>query len=189
MRIIETNVYEFDELSEEGKEKAISNLSDINVDFEWYEDDYLLDLGLSKRLVNRLSKEQGEVLFKWNKLYFDLDRDRYIQFIDLEVTNDDIFRQFLKIPKKLWNRLYYSFYNKNNYNNNIELVLDLDNNYNDLTEKQNKIIDNAIEIFSSLVWNSLKELTNWYEELTSERSIIETIKLNEYEFTIEGDLV
>ena len=37
MRIIETKVYKFEELSEEGKEKAVNNLSDINVDHEWWD--------------------------------------------------------------------------------------------------------------------------------------------------------
>ena len=35
MRIRETKVYPFDELSEDVKEKAIEKLYDINVDHEW----------------------------------------------------------------------------------------------------------------------------------------------------------
>jgi hypothetical protein len=37
MRIIETKIYQFSELSETAKEKAIQNLSDINMSHEWYE--------------------------------------------------------------------------------------------------------------------------------------------------------
>lgn len=37
MRIKETKVYPFGELSETAKEKAVEKLSDINVDYEWWE--------------------------------------------------------------------------------------------------------------------------------------------------------
>ena len=35
-----TTVYKFDELTEEGKRKAIENLYDINVNFDWWENTY-----------------------------------------------------------------------------------------------------------------------------------------------------
>ena len=40
MRIKETKVYPFDELSEDAKEKAIENLSDINIWHEWWENTF-----------------------------------------------------------------------------------------------------------------------------------------------------
>ena len=40
MKTIKTVVYDFDELSDEAKQKAINNLSDINVDFEWWDSTY-----------------------------------------------------------------------------------------------------------------------------------------------------
>lgn len=36
MRTIETNLYQFSELSEQAKQKAIENLWDINVNFNWW---------------------------------------------------------------------------------------------------------------------------------------------------------
>ena len=41
MKTIETVVYDFDELSDEAKQKAINNLSDINVDYGWWEFQYM----------------------------------------------------------------------------------------------------------------------------------------------------
>jgi hypothetical protein len=40
MKTIPINVYEFSELSEEAKEKALNGLSDINVDYDWYDTVY-----------------------------------------------------------------------------------------------------------------------------------------------------
>jgi hypothetical protein len=40
MRVIETKAYTFDELSDDAKAKAISELSHINVDYDWWESTY-----------------------------------------------------------------------------------------------------------------------------------------------------
>ena len=40
MRIKETKVYPFGELSEDAKEKAIENLSDINIWYDWWENTF-----------------------------------------------------------------------------------------------------------------------------------------------------
>ena len=40
MKTLTINLYQFSELSDEAKEKAISNLSDINVDFDWWTNTY-----------------------------------------------------------------------------------------------------------------------------------------------------
>lgn len=38
--VVETEVFKFDELTEEAKQSAIENLYDINVDYEWWEYTY-----------------------------------------------------------------------------------------------------------------------------------------------------
>lgn len=40
MKTITVNLYEFDELSEESQQKAIENLYDINVDYDWWDSTY-----------------------------------------------------------------------------------------------------------------------------------------------------
>jgi len=40
MRVIETKVYKYEELTESAKENAIERLSDINVDYEWWDSAY-----------------------------------------------------------------------------------------------------------------------------------------------------
>lgn len=51
---------------------------------------------------------------------------------------------------------------------------------------ENKIIDQAIEIFSDKVHEAWVCLRDSYEYMTSEEAIIETIKINDYEFTEDG---
>jgi len=211
MKVIttETEVYKFKELPEEGQQAAINNLYDINVDYEWWEnDDGLLELTseefksskikLSKKWYEWKDKngKQGNIpgeypaytgLFSWRKIYFDLDRGSYIQFIDLIVNDDNIFRKFLKVPKRLWDNSYYLFNEEPGREVNTWFIIEPEADVY-FTEKQQVIIDNAIDIMNDKIREALSSLKSSYEYLTSEEAIIETIEANDYEFTIDGKL-
>jgi hypothetical protein len=191
MRTIETKVYKFNELSEEAKENAIDKLRDINVDYDgWWEDDFLLDIGLPKNILNKI--DNGYVMFNWERIYFSLDRDRYIQFVNLEVEDKyiDLFRQFLGIPKALWKNVYYEFVDSSYANTDTTIEFEHQEwTDKDFTEKQWIILDKAKEKFNNLVYNAKQVLRDSYYYLISDESIIETIKMNDYEFTEEGNLI
>jgi hypothetical protein len=188
---METKVYKFNELSEEAKENAIDRLRDINVDYEgWWEDDFLLDIGLPKNIANKINN--GYVIFNWERIYFSLDRDRYIQFVNLEVEDKyiDLFRQFLGIPKALWKNVYYEFVDSSYANTDTTIEFEHQEwTDKDFTEKQWIILDKAKEKFNNLVYNAKQVLRDSYYYLISDESIIETIKMNDYEFTEEGNLI
>jgi hypothetical protein len=173
--IKETKVFKFEELSEEGKEAAIQELYDINVDYEWWDYDGILPVEF----------------LRWDKIYFDLDRENYLQIINpyVDSKNEEQFREYLKIPLELWEKISYSFYNSHSNWNVSNTKLEIENTDEDeLTKEENKVIENAIEIFNDLMHEGLSELKKNYEYLTSEAAIIETIEANEYEFTEAGKL-
>lgn len=205
-RIKQTTVYKFDELSDEAKENAIEKLRDINVDFDdWYYDDGMLELS-QKEMQSRhikLSDKwyeksphaniKGEYpaytgLFNKSVEYFDIDRDSYIQFKYIEVNDDDIFRKFLRIPKKLWTNCWWHFDYSPSRHSNTEFIIE--NNFDDreFTPKQQVIIDRAIDIMNDKISEALTMLRQNYEYQTSDEAIIETIKINEYEFDVDGNL-
>jgi hypothetical protein len=66
MRIVETKVYLFDELSDEAKEKAIEGLADINIDHEWwdctYEDAANVGIKLTEFDIGRGNYCRGEFI-------------------------------------------------------------------------------------------------------------------------------
>jgi hypothetical protein len=185
--IKKTDVYKFEELPEEGKENAIQNLYDINVDYDgWYEDDYLLE-------PKDYTGTDGKPMFSWKQIYFDLDRNNYVQFIDLVVNDENSFRELLNITPEVWEELNYGFENGNYRWNtpNTKLILEYvgEGEFTPEGWKQiDEIIENAQDIFADLVGNALNNLNKNYEYLTSEEAIIETIKANEYEFTADGKL-
>jgi len=162
MRTIETKIYQFHELSEEAKEKAIQNLSDINVMHQWWE-------FTCQDAENIGLKITG----------FELDRNRHCvgeftiyptECARLIVENHGETCKTYKIAK--------------NYLEEI-LVIDEtteDEGQEELTDIQDNFLKDLLEEYSSI-------LQQEYEYLTSEDSIIETIEANEYEFTEDGEQI
>lgn len=190
----EYKVFKSNELSEEAKQKAIEKLSDINTDYEWWQDDGLIDLSQKECTARHISSSEYPLncLFSWKEIYFALDRRQYLQFKDLAVNSDDVFRKFLRIPKRLWQNCQYSFDNKRSGyggEHNTELVFDAEfESGREFTAKEQTIIDKAIEIFSDKVHEGWKNLRDQYEYLTSKKGIIETIEANDYDFFEDGRL-
>ncbi len=174
MRIKETKVYPFDELSEDAQEKALENLWDINVDYEWWEFTY--DDALSARL--KLTE-------------FDLGRGNYCRGEFVEYAKDtaaaiienhgDICEthktatEFIEDSAKL----YMKYPVKLDDDGDDENEWDRDKEQDELDAEFLKAILEDYRII----------LTAEYEYLMSSEAIVQTIKANEYEFTEDGKLV
>lgn len=185
-------VYSFEELSEAAKEHAIEKLSDINVDYDWWDFDCLTGFNSAEIAKHHLKPEEWKYdLLKYKHLYFDLDRGQYIQFDQCEFANDETARKFLGVPKALWNQVYWSFENKGyggNSHDNTRLEYEPQDNYKEFTEKQIAILNRAVERFADKVHDCWRMLRDDYEYRISKEAIIETIEANEYEFTENGNL-
>lgn len=196
-------VYKFDELSDDAKEKAVELMQYINVDNgDWWYDEGLLELSEKEMKSRRIKLSdkwyeksphaniKGEYpaytgLFEWKEIYFDIDRNSYIQFRGLTVNDDEIFRKFLRIPKRFWERLYYHFDEiPSRYGNTI--IEFEDTSDRPFTNKQLDIITRATHIFSNKVHEALFMLRKNFEYQTSREGVEETIRINEYTFTEEG---
>jgi hypothetical protein len=186
MRTVKIKVFRFEELSEESQEKALSGLADINVDYDWWDIDGLLDL--TKDEMSEVGIEPGEikdVLFSYTIREFDLERGQYLQLDGVAVNNDEAFRKFLKIPKELWDQCSYYFENDSR---NRNTYLDLQTIDEEPTDEENDILERAIEIMGDKIHEAWVSLRNDYEYQTSEKAIKETIEANEYEFYVDGKL-
>ncbi len=181
-------LYKFDELSEEAQEKALDNMRDINVqDIFW--SDYDCKMGLSTKELKSRSMKSEHIFSGDNDCYFDVGRGSYIQFKDIEVENDDDFRRWLRVPKQLWLNSYYTIDKTPFRERNTTLEIEPDKeSRNDFTDREQEIIDRAIEIFDDKVSEALVNLRNSYEYQYSDEAVKETIEANEYEFTEEGKL-
>lgn len=175
MRTIQTTVYKFNELTEEGKQLAVKKLYDINVDYNWwqfvYDDANTVGLKISG---------------------FDIDRGEYVELelidsaratAELILKNHGEECQTYKDAKQFlteWSALvekYSDGVNKDKVTEENEY--DFDSEADELEREYKKDIEHEY----------LKLLRNEYEYRTSDQAIIETIEANDYEFTEDGELI
>ena len=169
---VTTKVYSFAELSESAKENAIKNLSDINVDYEWWEFAY-------EDAANVGIKITG----------FDLGRESYCSgdfTLDAEAIANNIIaehgescetyktaKDFLDAVKVIKEK--------------FESDVNYDPEYMEYNESDD--YEDAVEEFRQFIFEDYRiMLQHEYEYMTSEEAIIETIETNEYEFTEDGKL-
>lgn len=177
-----TQLFKFDELPQESKQKAFENYYNINVDGNyWY--DYDGKLGLNAKEIKKYGTDK--IFDEGEELNFDLDRDMYIQFPDLKVVDEEGFRKLLNIPKPLWKKVKDDYSFENNRDRNTTLNL---GKYQDYTEKEQKMLRDAEERFGDKIHEAWKNLKDEYERQTSKEAIEETFRANEYEFTKDGNM-
>jgi len=176
MRIIETEVYTFDELSDGAKENAINELREINVEHDWWDCTYETFRELGIRIE-----------------HFDLGRRSEIG-IDLIETHHEVAINII------------STFGENGLKANAEYFIEQrDKLVKELGEgdevagysvkEGNEIkFDLRVETIEEYYFNGLKrDILHWlrceFEYLMSDEAIIDTIEANEYEFTKEGKLI
>lgn len=188
-------LYEYDELPDEVKDKVIEKQWDINVDGDYWHD-YDGKTGFTSKELKRMRidvpdlKGNGELL-TYKKVYFSIDRDWYIQFVDAEFTDDEIARKFLRVPKDIWNRTRWTINDQPYRETNTRLEWeyeDLDGYTIDASPRVTAILDRAVEIFSDKIEEALRGLRDSYDALCERDAIEDTIRANEYTFNFDGDI-
>lgn len=187
MRIKSYPVYKYDELSESAKERACEKLYDINVDHEWY--DYDGKTGFSQVEIDKygLELEYSGDLLNYKKLYFDLDRANYIQFVDASFAHEDTARKYLMVPAELWQKVDFTINDQPGRNGDTRLEYEHSEGDN-FTDAEIVILDRAVKQFSDKVHEALSGLRSQYEYLCTREAIEETIRANMYEFDERGNI-
>lgn len=172
MRIAQIKVYQFNELSEEAKEKAIEKLRDINVDYEWWDGE-----------LEDFKRELREIGIEAEEIFFDLNYGGYI-YINKGGVFDE--RRLLKVAsidlrrREARDALTYGIELKTRY-------LGGGGGYN-YFDPDNFPKVNICEWLKEKLEDFRKELSDTYDYLTTEEAVTETIEANEYEFLEEGEL-
>ena len=172
MKIKKIKIYEFDELSDTAKKKAIENLWDCNVDYEWWEHIY------------DSARSMGVVITS-----FDTDRHEIgLKIMDCEEVAKNLSIEYLTTSPlyKIGNKFV---------DDRIELVKKYSTapSRDVVDEEHFEAFDLALDYlecdFTEELRNEyLSMLRKEFEYQTSEEQIIETIKANGWTFTIEGKL-
>ena len=172
MRIKETKVYQFSELSDKAKESAVNNMANINIDYEWWE--------------NTFYDAEHTALLRITS--FDTDRDCSGDFIEYaEDTAKKIIAEHgeqCETYQTATNYLKECAELQQQYPEKLDEDLDDLNKYT--REQAREEIDD--EFLKSILEDYWIILRKEYEYLSSEEAIIETIEANEYEFTEDGEI-
>lgn len=201
MRTIRTKVYKFNELSETAQEKAIEKLSDINVDYEWWDatfEDF-------KELCKTLAIEVDTKHTYFSGFYsqgsgssFTADIDVYECLKAIKNENWKTYApkenlQFYNVTDNMLRlcRLCTCDIQPTNRESSVKINFDSD------TYGKHPNIDSVITDIEDFFEDVANTLNNWlysslqteYEYLTGKESITETILANEYEFTQDGRMI
>lgn len=161
MRTHKIKLYKFNELSDDAKQKALEELYDINVNYEWYD-----------------------------AVYYDADTiglkitsfDTYKKDISGSLT--DSMEYSIKEIKTNHGESCETYRIADEYKAKLKELRDitLDDDLPDLEDEL------EAEFEKELLQEYLNILEKDYEYLTSEEAILETIEANDYEFTADGKL-
>lgn len=174
MRETTIKLYHLTELPDDIQTKIISNMYDINVDYEWW--NYLYD---------DFKEALKEIGVYCEKFYFDLDRDSYIAMEKPSIKDTRLFLKYCKVnlrtqyAREILNKYGIQIQTKHHSGNYITHYV-TKNGYDEQPE--------LTECLNDTLQEFLSQLQQTYNYLTSEEAIRETIEANEYEFTQEGEL-
>jgi hypothetical protein len=194
MRVIETKVYTFAELSDSAKEVALENYREINTHGDWYEPIYE---GF-KEEAEEAGFEVGDIFFSGFYSQGDGAMFEYNRFNDsilknfvaqLTIKEEDkviILSQGDTCGKGIHRGHYYHENSCDHYttldstNPDWEYATDLISQHEDAFEEY------VIETYKDLCRELFRDLREYYEELTSDDYVQETIEDNEWEFLESG---
>jgi hypothetical protein len=165
-------LYSFDELSEEGKKKAINNLSTINVDYQWWDSTYedAKRIGLTINAFDTDHYCKGDLTNSLSECC-ELIKQEHGEKCETYKTAIEYLAKWSALVKK-----YSDGVNTDRVAEDNEYAFDQDAD------------DLEADFTKSLLEDYRIILRKEYEYLTSEEAIIETIKCNEYTFTEDGKL-
>jgi hypothetical protein len=163
-------IYSFAELSEEAKEKAIQQFSDLNLYDDWWDCIY---------------EDAEEIGLKITE--FDIDRNRYAKG-DLYYTCREVAQKIMDNHGELCDTYILAKSFMQDWSTQEEAFNNDPDNEDDDFEDSSEADDLCEEFERALLEEYSCILEKEYEYRHSEAAIIETIEANEYEFTKNGKL-
>lgn len=205
MRIQETTVYKFNELSDDAKQHALEKLWDLNVYYDWW--DFLFDdaadiaemFGLDLRQTRRervdktsyykptiyfsgFSSQGDGACFEGRYAYKKGGLKAVMDYAPKDEVLHRIVRDLQNLQAKNFFKVTFRTYHRGFYNHENCMHLD---NYEGCEQYEDDFLE-VMRDFARWIYSRLEFEYDW---LTSEEVILESIEANEYEFTEEGDLI
>ncbi len=192
--VVKTEVFKFDELTEEAQGTAIEKLYDINVDHDWYDCTFedakkiaaFMGIEIDKIWFSGFSSQGDGACFEGSYSYRKGSVKAVKDYAPLDKTLHQVVSDLLEIQKPRFYRVradvkqFGQYYHENC--TNVD-VYEHDCGYTSISIDE--AITKTLRDFMKWIY---KQLEKEYEYQTSKKAITETIKANDYEFTEDGKL-
>ena len=171
MRTITKNIYKFEELTDNAKEKALENLRYIFGDdaCHWAIDDCYL-------FAPDLNDCDDDLFMQNNRsIYYSLDRDRFIDISKgMVILDSQKFLAWIGIPNDI----------------DVSYAIGKDTiEFEDYPTEFSDVVDSAIDKFESHCRTILQRIERSYDYYLSDENMIEMAELNDLEFYENGDIL
>lgn len=177
MRTITTTVeaYKFEELSEKAKEKALQKLSNINLDYQWWNDQYEdaanVGLKITSFGLDRYKEAEGKFLWSATEVADKIMSEHGNQ-CETYKTAFNFLNERDTLVRKFSDGVNFDVVTEEN-------AYEFDQEADELEEQ---FLEDLLSDYSDI-------LQKQYEHLYSDEAIIETIEANAYEFTVDGEQI
>ena len=170
MRTIEVKIFKFNELNEEAKQNAISNLYNINIDHNWwefiYEDAKNIGLKITSFNLDRNRYAKGEFILNAPEVAQNILSNH-----GKECETYKTAESFLEV----WQPIFNAY-------------MDEESEKYESSESEDEMQELEDDFLNSLLDDYSIILQNACDYLQSDESIIDTIEANDYEFTEDGEM-
>ncbi len=202
MRTLELTVYNFDELPEEIQNKAMADLSDINVDCEWYDGEFdywhekLEEFGFMEPTIyfSGFNSQGDGACFDCKSInlehawkFFKLDMENQQSWVNRRLQAHENW-----IYDYLFNYVTFEIRCVNSRYSHENSHVISSYSYSPtagLLDEIHAEFENWLENFRrGLCMEIYQNLSDEYNHLISDEAIIETIRLNDYEFYADGQI-
>jgi hypothetical protein len=195
MKTIEIKLYQFSELSESAKNKAIEKMYDINTEHDWFDFVFedakeigkLIGIEIDDIYFSGFSSQGDGACFEGNYSYEKECTRKVKEYAPTDKKLHSIVERLQDLQKRNFYKLSASIKHSGRYSHEYSTEIEVfkDGNYM-YSESDQKSEDELKECLRSFMKWIYKRLNDEYDYLTTKEAIIETIEANEYEFLESG---
>jgi hypothetical protein len=195
--VVKTEVFKFDELSDEGKKKGVENLYDINVsDFEWWDCTYedateiaaLMGIEISEIYFSGFSSQGDGACFECSYSYQKGGVKAVKDYAPIDKELHQIAARLQAIQRKNFYKVGAEIKHSGSYYHENCTDIQVWSNNEAMGGANDEAYYGTKEALKDFMKWIYRQLERQYDYLTSEEAIVETIEANDYEFTAEGKL-
>jgi len=196
MRTVETDVYEFDELSLVARGEVLQAAREINVDFDGWWDDVFDDaktiggiLGIEIRDIyfSGFASQGDGACFVGRYAYEAGSVKEILEYAPVDGKLHRIAKGLYEVQRRNFYRLSATVKHSGHYYHkfctDISVYGDGRNGKDLVTQTVEARVTELLRDFMQWIYDKLEEE---YEYLTSDEAVIETLRANEYGFTVDG---